>query len=688
MFSTDRYRATGRARLFAKRQLAVIALTVVALGVSAAAASAAHVNIVRQAGPPKGEIPANTHYYTTIQEAVNASTTGDWVLIEAGTYKEAVKVTSAHSGIWIRGMNRNEVIIDGQNKPGNGIEIVKANNVWVDNLTVRNFDTGCANCGNEIWWTGGVESGTIGAKGWYGSYLTTYDTGQNGGYGEFAQNEEDGAFNNIYASGFNDSGFYIGACRECAARVTGAVMENNSLGYSGSNSSGELIIQNSVFKHNKVGIAPNSENPGDAPPPLDGACSSYANTSPEPKFASTNIARCEIIRNNVVEENNNLNTPFNGSTEIAPWGVGIELPGDYATLVEHNVIAGNPNDGVLGFEYANPTNIEALEKEEPPFFFPFTFFFQFSGNRMSNNQFSNNGNNPDFSESPLRVFTGDAAWLSGLAEQLGGPPQESVNDCASGNSFKDTTFPTNIEGEWGCQHNTTPNPGGGAGGLQYVFTLIKEEQALRHPENQAAPPNQTTMPNPCEGVPKNPLCTKGGIISGNFNGPLVVKAGETYEVTSTGKVSGPVKVEAGGALDVERGKISGEIKSNGAALLRLCGAMISGGVEAINTTGSVVIGEGTTGCPVGLISGPTTIKGTAQGVLIDDFLIGGPTTVSGNVSGTTIVNNSLFGPASVTGNAGGTTVTTNSVFGPLTVEGNSGKVVDKPNMVSGPQKLQ
>ena len=60
---------------------------------------------------------------------MNASTAGDWVLIEPGTYHEAVKVTSAQSGIWIRGMNRNTVIVDGQNKAGNGIEIYKANNV-------------------------------------------------------------------------------------------------------------------------------------------------------------------------------------------------------------------------------------------------------------------------------------------------------------------------------------------------------------------------------------------------------------------------------------------------------------------------------------------------------------------------------------------------------------------------------
>jgi len=70
---------------------------------------------------------------------------------------EAVKVTSAQSGIWIRGMNRNTVIVDGQNKTGNGIEIT-GRQLWVENLTVRNFDegSGCrARVGNEIWWNGG-----------------------------------------------------------------------------------------------------------------------------------------------------------------------------------------------------------------------------------------------------------------------------------------------------------------------------------------------------------------------------------------------------------------------------------------------------------------------------------------------------------------------------------------------------
>jgi Protein of unknown function (DUF1565) len=477
-----------------------LALVVIAFGATATAASAMHhVNIVRQSPPPGGAIPKNTHYFTTIQEAVDNSKKGDFVLIEPGEYDESVKVTKAQSGIYIRGMDRNKVIVDGKHSVANGIEIKEADEVWVENLTVRNFEfgNGCAveECGNDIWWNGGAGSGTIGAHGWFGSYLTAYTTGLHGGYGEFAGNEQDGTLENVYASGFADSGFYIGACRDCKATVNNAVMEDNALGYSGSNSSGHLVIENSVFKHNLVGIAPNSENPGDGPPPLDGACSSFKNTSPTPTFATTQIKRCEILRNNLVEENGNFTVPTNGSTEISIWGTGIELPGDYAVLVENNTIKNNPNDGVLGFEYPNPFEPPAYAK---------TIFFQLSGDRISNNTFENNGSNL-----PSSPFAGDVALMSDFADLFGAAPEStSVNNCASGNAFADTTFPANIEGTWGCQHKTTPKPGGAGAAAEYLLERQGEIKAIKETQTkeQPAPPAQPTMPNPCEGIPKNPLC--------------------------------------------------------------------------------------------------------------------------------------------------------------------------------------
>jgi hypothetical protein len=289
---------------------------------------------------------------------------------------------------------------------------------------------------------------------------------------------------------------YLGACQECKARVTGAVMENNALGYSGSNSGGKLLIEDSLFRRNSIGVAPNSENPGDGPPPQDGECERpEIPSTPTPLITTTNIPRCTIIRYNVITENNNLNTPVNGSIEAAPWGAGIELPGDYADLVEKNLITNNPTNGVLGLEYPNPFT--------PGNGFEGTIFFQLAGNRISENAFAKNGYDPNWSSSG---FTGDVSLISSFAELFGGPTSQSTNNCVSGNLFTDATYPAKIQGTWGCQNKTTPVPGGGEAGAGYILGLIKEANELRKPEDQKAPPPQATMPKPCSGVPSNPLC--------------------------------------------------------------------------------------------------------------------------------------------------------------------------------------
>ena len=85
------------------------------------------------------------------------------------------------ASITIRGMSRTKVIGDGT-KPGypvcttnpkgqnygprdngskaglNGIEVSKANDVNVENLTTCNFLSGRGDTGNEIWWNGGARA--------------------------------------------------------------------------------------------------------------------------------------------------------------------------------------------------------------------------------------------------------------------------------------------------------------------------------------------------------------------------------------------------------------------------------------------------------------------------------------------------------------------------------------------------
>ena len=171
-------------------------------------------------------------------------------------------ITKAH--LRLRGMNRNSVIVDGtksgpacsraqadqnfgpssSNGPlgSNGVMVWKANGVWVQNMTACNFLGGAGAAGNEFWWNGGDESGQIGGYGFLGSYLnatSTYyqDETSAAQYGIFSSNWTGGTWNNTYASNFNDSGYYIGACQQvCDQTVIKAWAEFNALGYSGSNS--------------------------------------------------------------------------------------------------------------------------------------------------------------------------------------------------------------------------------------------------------------------------------------------------------------------------------------------------------------------------------------------------------------------------------------------------------------------
>ncbi len=197
---------------------------------------------------------------------------------------------------------------------------------------------------------------------------------------------------------------------------------------------------------------------------------------------SGRIERCTIFRNNLVEENNNINAPDNPSSAAAPWGVGVELPGTYADLVENNIIKNNPTNGVLAFEYPNP-----YPPQEN------TIYFQLAGNRISNNTFVGNG-------SAGGTYAGDVMLQGGVFGE-----QRSTNNCLTGNTFTAAVYPEKIEEGWGCQNVTTPNPNNGFPALEYLIGLQAVSQG-RTPEAQPVPPAQPTMPNPCQGAPKNPLC--------------------------------------------------------------------------------------------------------------------------------------------------------------------------------------
>src|SRR5215469_8785782 len=119
-------------------------------------------------------------YYRTVQGAVDAARSGDWILIYPGVYHEKSRhwptagVWIQKPGLHIRGLDRNKVIIDGSNGTASqpcpssaslqdtnggagrdGIVVWQTSGVTIQNLTVCDYLAGTGEHGNEIWWNGG-----------------------------------------------------------------------------------------------------------------------------------------------------------------------------------------------------------------------------------------------------------------------------------------------------------------------------------------------------------------------------------------------------------------------------------------------------------------------------------------------------------------------------------------------------
>ena len=241
--------------------------------------------------------------YSTIQAAVDAAQPGDLVLVDRGVYKEEVSVTTP--SIVIRGVDRNATIIDGEFVRGNGISVL-ADAVAVENLTARNALL------NGFFWTG--------VTGFRGSFLTAIN---NGDYGIYAFGSSDGLFEDSYASGSPDSGFYIGQCYPCRTIIRNVVAEHNGLGFSGTNAGGALYLVSSVWRHNRAGIVPSSLDVELDPP-----------------------QREAVYAANLVYSNTNRKAPAILLNAIA-LGNGILLAGSVRDTVERNVVLDHEGHGII-----------------------------------------------------------------------------------------------------------------------------------------------------------------------------------------------------------------------------------------------------------------------------------------------------------------------------------------------------
>ncbi len=476
--------------------------------------------------------------YTSIQAAVDAARPGDWILVAPGDYHERGDYTGhlvapdvSGAGVMIRtpdihlrGLDRNRVIVDGT-KPGsapcdaspaaqdpgppgpdsrplgrNGVEVYEADGVTVENMTVCNFLTGAGGGGNQVWFNGGDGSGSVHLGSYRGAYLSatsTYYGGANapaGEYGIFASNSRGpGLIAHTYASNMADASYYIGACPDCNAVVTDAHAQNSALGYSGTNSGGHLVLEDSEWDHNKTGISTNSQNNDDAPPPQDGSC------------PGTSGARsCTFFRDNWIHDNDNPNVPGSGTAELGPVGTGIVVAGGRFDTITGNRIERNGAWGVLLVPYPDtetPPPIAHCQGGTQQS--PGLCYFDDWGNEVAHNDFASNGGFGNVTNGDLGDVSGlhtpgncwhDNRDRSGVVSSAPANLQTTHATCGVANQGADLSSP--LAAQVICDTQVF-GPCADTPGMHYPRQTVVQLMPL---------PRERTMDDVCDDVPSGSWC--------------------------------------------------------------------------------------------------------------------------------------------------------------------------------------
>ena len=228
---------------------------------------------------------------------------------------------ASKAGLTIRGVDRNGTVLDGGDKRDIAI-VVHADRVTLQNMSAHNFRV------NGFYWDG--------VAGFTGSYLTVWNVL---GYGIYAEDSTGGLIESDYVSGAADAAYYIGECRPCNSTIRRVVARLSAVGYSGTNASGGLVIQDSMWDRNGAGILPNSLADEQDPPQQD-----------------------VVIRRNYVIESGRARVPLN--TPLAGYyGIGIGIAGGNRNHVLDNAVSTSRRFGIAVFR--TPFRISPPPKPQP-----------------------------------------------------------------------------------------------------------------------------------------------------------------------------------------------------------------------------------------------------------------------------------------------------------------------------------
>jgi hypothetical protein len=138
---------------------------------------------------------------------------------------------------------------------------------------------------------------------------------------------------------------------------------------------------------------------------------------------------------------------------------------------------------------------------------------------------------------------------------------------------------------------------------------------------------------------------------------VTVLSGQSVLIAPGAVVKGTLKVQAGGAIDMEGATTGSLLTSSGAVAIRICGSTAAG-LTVGGTMSLVVVGDDEATpqlptCAGNTFYGPTSIKGNFGGVEFDGNTVTGPLTVTGNTGSTPdgktvdVVGNTVGGKSTI-----------------------------------------
>jgi len=465
---------------------------VAAAAAAASAGSSAHVLLVGVWLGKKGT-------YTSIAAAVGAAKPGDWILVGPGDYREqphqreGVRITTPN--LHIRGMSRKGVIVDGtragapepcapqtrwQNlgtgKNGRNGIVAEADHDTVENLTVCNF-------------VGGRHSQQIAAHAAFrGSFLTVTST--------FASRTQPALYGisvshapgpiritDSYASNMADSAFHIGGCTDCNAVFDHDTAEHSVIAFTAIDAGGRLTIERSTFRDNTAGIDLASEEDDSSPPPQDGTCPHRSGS-------------CTIVRDNLVENNNDPNVPGGQGGVVRFIGAGILVAGGRHDTIVHNTVRHQGAYGIIvsPYPWVGRSTAPAARcqggRRGTVAVTPLCFF-DASGNVVSRNRLSGNGGfgNPTNGNFADASAHGDSGFFGPIGAQIA-CATEAFGSCDG------TVRPVVAELE----------ALGRALGIRTHIPISRARYPVLTRMTAPATAAQPSMPDPCVGVPANSWC--------------------------------------------------------------------------------------------------------------------------------------------------------------------------------------